>query len=255
MQLHQPRLAEMVAGMLRERILAGQLKDGDALPRQEDLLAEFQVSKPSLREALRILEAEGLITVRRGNRGGAVVHVPQATNAAYMIGLVLQHRRATYADVGGAIQAIEPLCAGMIARRDDRMDTILPRLTEIHEQIIDAVDDEVEFTRLSRRFHEEVVRGCGNETLILVVGALESLWSSREEAWAHVAKRLGSFPDGKQRQQGIRAHARILQLLEAGDAGQVERHARRHLDRSLYPTMSAAADKVVDSAGMLNGGR
>src|ERR1700755_1275124 len=82
-QLHQPRLAEMVAALLRERILSGALRDGDPLPRQEDLLKEFGISKPSLREALRILEAEGLITVRRGNRGGALVHVPEAGHAAH----------------------------------------------------------------------------------------------------------------------------------------------------------------------------
>ena len=67
-----PRLAEMVAAGLRDKILSGELDDGDLLPRQEDLLAEFGVSPPSIREALRILETEGLITVKRGNVGGGL---------------------------------------------------------------------------------------------------------------------------------------------------------------------------------------
>ena len=67
------RLAEQVADELRRRILGGELADGSVLPKEDELLLEFPVSKPSLREAMRILEAEGLLRVRRGKLGGAVV--------------------------------------------------------------------------------------------------------------------------------------------------------------------------------------
>lgn len=254
MQLRQPRLAEMVASILRERIISGELSDGDALARQEDLLEEFNVSKPSLREALRILEAEGLITVRRGNRGGAIVHVPKAKNAAYMIGLVLQFREVSFEDVGEAMQLIEPVCAGLLAERpDEERQEAVETLRGIHEDIKAAVDDEVEFTRLSRRFHEKVVSSCGNQTLILMVGALESLWTNQEESWAEQAAARGDFPAHKQREAGIRAHERLLELFDAGDRQKVERAARKHLESSLYHTMTAAAEKTVDSKGLLTG--
>ena len=68
----QHRIAETVAGELRDRILAG----ADRLPTQDQLVTEFGVSYPSVREALRILETEGLVTVRRGSVGGAEVHRP-----------------------------------------------------------------------------------------------------------------------------------------------------------------------------------
>jgi DNA-binding FadR family transcriptional regulator len=84
-QLSQPRIAEMIADSLRRRILAGELNDGDVLPKVDDLLLEFPVSKPSIREAMRILETEGLLSVRRGNVGGAVIHRPNAKVAAYML--------------------------------------------------------------------------------------------------------------------------------------------------------------------------
>lgn len=254
MQLRQPRLAEMVASILRERIINGELSDGDALPRQEDLLEEFSVSKPSLREALRILEAEGLITVRRGNRGGAIVHVPKAENAAYMIGLVLQFRDVPFEDVGAAMQLIEPVCAGLLAERpDDEREEAVAELREINEDVKEAIDDEVEFTMQSRRFHEKIVASCGNQTLILMVGALESLWTNQEETWAEQATARGEFPAPKQRQAGIRAHERLLELFEEGDRSKAERAARKHLEASLYYTMTAAADKTVESRGLLNG--
>src|SRR5512141_1942510 len=73
-QYKQPRLAEMIANDLRNRILNGEIADGEMLPRQEELLEAFRVSMPSLRGALQILETERLITVLRGSVGGAVVH-------------------------------------------------------------------------------------------------------------------------------------------------------------------------------------
>lgn len=247
-QIHQPRLAEMVAELLRERIVTGRLQDGAMLPRQEDLLREFRVSRPSLREALRILEAEGLITVHRGNRGGATVHVPQAANAAYSVGMVLQSRGVRMSDVREALKAIEPVCAGLCAQRPDRSEVVLPALTPLHEASLAALDDPVEFTLTSRRFHETLVDQCGNETLKLMIGALESLWTSREEAWARDADQAGGFPDSKRRLSGTKAHARILKYIEDGDVDRVQRQARLHLDATLFYALDdASADTTVTS--------
>lgn len=247
MQLHQPRLAEMVAAILRDRILNGELKDGDALPAQDELLREFQVSKPSLREALGILEAEGLITVQRGNRGGAVVHVPTPANAAYMIGLVMQFRKVGYDDVGDALKRLEPMCAALCATREDRHTEVLPKLKLTHEQTLAAVEDEVEFTRVTRRFHQELVELCGNQTLILVAGTLESLWSSQEQQWAERALEAGDFPDVERRESGIRAHERIMRLIEQGDADQLESFARIHLDNTMRYASTPGPVAVVSS--------
>ena len=80
-----PHLAELVADTLRQQILNGTLTGGSLLAKQEDLLAEFGVSKPSLREAMRILEAEGLLRVRRGKLGGSVVRRPNAAASSAVI--------------------------------------------------------------------------------------------------------------------------------------------------------------------------
>src|SRR4051812_49990470 len=85
-QFKAPRMSEVVAGILRERIIDGELTDGDLLPKQDELLEEFRISRPSMREALRILENDGLLTVRRGNQGGSVIEVPTADTSAYTFG-------------------------------------------------------------------------------------------------------------------------------------------------------------------------
>ena len=105
----------MVASEFRERILSGELADGCLLRTQEDLLEQYQASAPSVREELRILESEGLATVRRGNVGATVVHVPGEDSAVYMLGLVLQARKVGLADVAAALQLID----GVVIGRDD----------------------------------------------------------------------------------------------------------------------------------------
>ena len=67
--VRSPKTAELVAGTLRRMVVDGQLKDGDFLPNEAELMAHFGVSRPTLREAVRVLESERLVEVRRGSRG------------------------------------------------------------------------------------------------------------------------------------------------------------------------------------------
>src|ERR1700709_957796 len=125
-RLRQSNMAELVAEVLRQRIVDGQLADGDLLPKQEDLAGEFGTSSASVREGLRILEGEGLVTVRRGRLGGAVVHAPAGGRAAYMMGLVLESRNGRLREIGQSLLDLEPICAGLCAERKDRRRTVVP---------------------------------------------------------------------------------------------------------------------------------
>ncbi len=218
----------MVADGLRERILSGELGDGAMLPKQDDLLAEFGVSPPSIREALRILETEGLITVQRGNVGGAIVHRPQPAKAAYMLGLVLQSRAVDLRDVQSALRHLEPACAAACAARSDREFTIVPRLRDNIDRSRANMDDANIYIGLARQFHVELVAGCGNETMALIVGALESLWSAHVDRLARRPARHGSFDDRAVREATLKDHERLYRAIAKGDAAAAERVAREH---------------------------
>src|SRR3954468_190126 len=140
-RLSARRTAEIVADELRRQIIDGELSDGDLLPRQELLVEQFNVSLVSLREALRILETEGLISVRRGNRGGAVVHAPAKASAAYMLGLMLQSESVYLSDLGAALHELEPTCAALAAARSDRTTTSVPELRRINAAMSDQIGD------------------------------------------------------------------------------------------------------------------
>jgi len=247
MEYQQSRLPAMVAQILRDRIISGKLKDGDTLPRQEALLAEFGVSKPSLREALRILESQGLVTIRRGNQGGAIVHVPKEDGAAYMVGLLLQFRCASYADLATALGYIEPSCFAQLASRRDRSEAV-DRLRGLHAELTTTFDKPVEFARRSRQFHQEVIRSCGNETLIVVAGVLESLWARNDERWPRRSAESRTFPDADARRCTISEHQQLIDLVHSGLVADVERLTREHLHSSASCSVGEASDSIIDSA-------
>jgi DNA-binding FadR family transcriptional regulator len=228
-------VAELVAERLRERIVSGQVRPGDVLPKQEDLLSEFGVSKPSLREALRILETEGLVWVRRGKHGGTVVQQPHVDSTAHGIELALRARGVSPSEVAQALRHLEPVCAGLCAARPDRAEAVVPRLQAAHEAVVAVVDNVPEYSARARAFHAELVACCGDDTIALVLGALERICSADTAAWAEqvsagsaTAARKAPIADADYRRAGVEAHATIIERIAAGDVRGAEEAAREH---------------------------
>ncbi|MCF2527645.1 FadR/GntR family transcriptional regulator [Yinghuangia soli] len=226
-------VADAVAGRLRARILDGVIPDGGTLPKQDDLMAEFGVGRTTVRQAFRVLETEGLITVLRGNTGGAVVHVPRPADAAHMFGMVMHARHVPLADLAGALRQLEPVCAALCAARPDRDAEVLPRLREVHARMAAALDDGQAFLRENRAFHEALVECCGNATMQILLGAVEVLWARQEQSWAGAA--LADTGRGV-REAGVRVHGRLIDLIAAGDEAEVYRVAVSHIaEAQEYP--------------------
>jgi GntR family transcriptional regulator, transcriptional repressor for pyruvate dehydrogenase complex len=248
-QLRQPRIAEIIAGHLRDDILSGHLKEGDLLPKLEQLLTEFRASLPAVREAMRILETDGLLTVRRGNVGGAVVHLPTPERAAQMTSMVLQSRGASLNDVSGALLQIEPICARMCAARPDRLTEVVPHLRAVIETQSDQFDEVANWSENARRFHEALVARCGNETMIVVVGSLEAIWSAHESSVWDEASAHGLTPDSpmdsKVRRAALRDHEKILAAIEAGNEERAGVLSARHLTATRQSTLASSSRTSV----------
>ncbi|ORB18836.1 GntR family transcriptional regulator [Mycobacterium noviomagense] len=244
-------MAEIVASRLRDEILSGRLKEGDILPSQETLFAEFGVSPPAVREAIHILETDGLISVRRGNVGGAVVHLPTAERTAQMISMVLQARAATPADVSEALMRLEPICAGMCAAREDRMTEVVPYLQAEIDGQLKQFDDVSQYVPNARRFHETLVSRCGNEPMILLIGSLELIWSAHESSvWNGEGD---PAPMGrKTRQAALRDHQRLLDAICDGNTARAVKVAQDHLAAARHNTLAFGADKTIEAKLMSN---
>jgi GntR family transcriptional repressor for pyruvate dehydrogenase complex len=236
--VRQPRVAELVASDLRKQILDGDIRQDSTLPRQEELQARFGVSLPSIREALRILEGEGLITVRRGNLGGAVVHLPTMRSFVYMQSLLLQSRRTTLSDVALALQRFEPTCAAMCAERPDHSTSLVPGA------------DLKEFNRVARRFHSAIVEQCGNDTIRLTVGGWVTLWSAHEESWSNLAGAMSKV-SFEMRRQVCESHERIAQAIFDGDPDEARRLVAGHLAAAQQHHFSVDIRTGVDATLLL----
>lgn len=249
-RIRQPRVAELVASRLRDDILSGRLKEGDVLPSQEALFSEFGVSPPALREAIHILEADGLISVRRGNVGGAVVHLPSSERTAHMISMVLQTRGASPADVSGALMHLEPVCAGLCAARDDRLTEVVPHLEAELDTQTAQFEDVAQYVPNARRFHEALVARCGNESMIVLIGSLELIWSAHESAvWSGEGIAEGDpHMLAKTRRAALRDHHRIVDAIRDGNQPRAVRLATDHLGAARRNTLGQdKTDKTIEA--------
>ncbi len=243
-----PTAASHVAAVLRRMIVGLELPDGSTLPRQEDLVVQFGVSHPSIREALRMLEAEGLVTVQRGNRGGAVVHAPDATGAAFTLGLVLESQRTALADVGDALGRVEVECGVLCAQAPDRIERIVPVLERLNvrsEQL--AGGPPGPYAGASRNFHDALIELSGNRTLTVLCGALSVLWKGQVERIDRTEMKVarGRFA-GADRSTALRAHRTILEAIADGDAERVRRVLMAHNNAANSFWTAVEGQSVVD---------
>jgi DNA-binding FadR family transcriptional regulator len=224
-QVRVPKMAELVASDLRRRILRGELVESDALPSESALMERFGVSRPTLREAFRVLESESLISVRRGAHGGARVHLPNADVAARHAALVLEHRGVTMQDVYMARGVIEPGCVAMLAEK--RTAGEVRQLREAIERSRSVRDNPVSQMKEQTAFHALIVDMAGNQTLSVLSGMLRHIIDVAH--LAHAESDAGTQAGKEALAQGFAAHQRIVDLIEAKDAGKAERLWRKHL--------------------------
>lgn len=222
-----PKTAELVALQLRRRIVRGTLQEGDALPPESVLLEQFGVSRPTLREAFRVLESEALITVRRGSNGGARVQTPDGNVAARYAGLVLEYRGTTLADVFEAAAVIEAPCVGLLAKRRTAADLkVLQAAVEREESATTPA------ARLEAQVavHKLVIELSGNQTLRILADMIRFIIDTASHK---VVEREGaSERQAVASHKGSRTHRKLLELIEARDAAGAEALWRRHVEET-----------------------
>lgn len=224
--VRSPKTAELVARTLRRMVVDGQLKDGDFLPHEAELISHFGVSRPTLREAVRVLESERLVEVRRGSRTGARVRVPGPEIVARPAALLLALSGTTLADVMTARTAIEPPAANMLAENGT---------AEAHDELrrlVDAVPAAWEAGTLaaaSAQLHRRMVELSGNATLGIIAGMLHEI-GERHTA-AAISGATGDKKMAKAEYMRLhKSYVRLANLVEARKGDAAEAHWRRHME-------------------------
>ena len=250
-----PKTSELIAAQLRRQIVRGTVKPGEKLPPETQLMKQFGVSRPTIREAFRILETEGLIVVRPGSRGGAQVVAPDQTAAARHVGLLLQLRGATIDDVYEARKIAEPVCAAMLARRRTAQDVAdLAAVVAEIESAIEAASatgdgdglapGPAQWSRLTHRFHELIMQRSGNKTLALQGAMLHDIVATHTEL--RVSRSFDQAESPERFRRAVKAYKKLVALIEAGDADGAQRLWRDHMDSAAaYLLKDDLRDKPV----------
>ena len=237
-----PKTAELIADSIRRLITGGELKEGDTLQPEAQIIEEFAVSRPTVREAFRILESEKLISVSRGSRGGARVHVPRAEQVARYAGFVLQTQKVSYRDVYEARVLIEPPAARYVAETHAKdAPSILRAVIQVQH---DAQEGGV-FGRAVATFHTRLIELTGNQTLILMSAMLDGIVAQYQSEVSR--SRQDSPPTARRNTRaGLKSQEKLVDFIEAGDGAAAERHWRIHMENSAKVWLdSGPAEAIV----------
>lgn len=244
-RLHVPKMAEVIVERLRRQIVRGELLEGETLPSEQQLQARFGVARPTLREAFRILESESLITVRRGAHGGALVRVPNTDVAARYAALILEHRGTTLADLYEARIVIEPAAVGLLAVKRTHAD-----IGQLRTALIDHdahVGNPNRLIRTHTAFHALLIELTGNHTLGVLTAMVQQIIDRAN--WKHIEADAGTPEYATRTHRGLRAHHRVVDLIDAGAASDAVELWRKHLTEARDYLLNADVQTVLDLMG------
>jgi DNA-binding FadR family transcriptional regulator len=223
---------EIVRDIARQRLAPGTTLGPESL-----LLQRYQVSRASLREALRVLEVHGLIRIKPGPGGGPVVSDVDTADFGRTATLYYQVLGIRFEELVEARLMLEPMMARMAAVRRHGGD--VEELRTIVDAGFEAKDD-ASWSVTSRAFHDKVRSMSGNGLLDLTTGALHDIFSDRVS---------GLLYAGRQREAVKRVHAEIAEAIGQGDGDTAERLMREHMAgyrKAVAKRDGRLLDEVVD---------
>ncbi|MCW2542444.1 MAG: GntR protein [Frankiales bacterium] len=229
-----PRAPDLLAEQLRERILSGELTEGTALPPERDLVTQTRMSRTTVREALRILQVQGLVRIRAGRNGGAFVQRPGQESVASSVGLLIRGHRIEFAALLETREAIEPVCAQLAARH--RTDEDLAVLASANAVIADPGSSLADFLQANVDWHVAVATATHNQLIAAFMMALSrAIYASTENE---------AFVDADVRRVTARAHRSIGEAIIKRDPAAAVRRMNRHIHS--YAKAVVAVDKRTE---------
>jgi GntR family transcriptional repressor for pyruvate dehydrogenase complex len=213
------KISQIVAAEIVRFVVEERLREGDRLPTEAEMLEQFGVGRGSLREALRLLEAFGLISIRQGQNGGPVLATLRAEDVARTLSFYFHLTGATYAELIEARLIIEPVMARLAAERQHPAH--IARLLETTEREQQAPLDDPEYLACADEFHYMVSGMSGNRVLDLLGRALRTMFQERVQH--------GSLIPEDSRRRNRKVHRQISDAIIAGEGAKAERLMARHL--------------------------
>jgi GntR family transcriptional regulator, transcriptional repressor for pyruvate dehydrogenase complex len=214
----RPKLPTIVADQITQSILEGELTPGSRLQPEHEMLEAFGVGRATLREALRLLESEGLITLKTGPGGGPIVQRPDLGRVTRLLLIVLLTSGTSLRHVYDARSVLDPLIATLAAERATPDQT--GQLQESLEVMREALHDEEAFLRENLRFHRLVAESSGNPVLEAYSFLIQDILDGHEMGIHYSVQRLRGTLD---------SHIAIVDGIAAHDPARASKAAAKHV--------------------------
>ena len=198
------KASQIIVSQIREAVDAGKLGVGDRLPREKDLITQFGFSRAVIREALRTLEAEGLIRLISGRNGGAAICEPDPLKFVPAITTLMRLQNTTIEQVHETLEYIEPIIAELATTRHDKND--VDALQGSIDIMLANKTDRVLCQTQANRFHVLLARATKNQMLIFLSTMIRQ-----------VIVRLDYQGVGERPLKVAEEHQRILDAIKRGD--------------------------------------
>lgn len=213
------KTAELLAQRIVADIIDADRPPGARLPAESAMLAQYEVGRGTLREALRFLELQGVLTIRQGPRGGPVVDEVDSRALGANLALLLALERTPFRAILEVRHTLEPTLAAKAALCDDD-DAGLEALERSVDAMASHPGDQRRIVLENRRFHDLIALRAGNPVFSHLVMALN---------WIIDGTALGvHFPEAEVRATA-EAHRRIHQAIAARDAAGAHTAMEAHL--------------------------
>jgi DNA-binding FadR family transcriptional regulator len=236
--------AERVANELTEIIL-GELSPGASIPSEADIATRFEVSRLTVREAVKMLVGRGLLHIGRGRR--AVVREPDSSVFAALLVSIVRNDPKGLFDLIELRMAMESLSSGLAAKRASRagIQAIDAAMRDMRESAADAGDGanpeaEARFHESDLQFHEAIAMASGNRVIAFI---FEAMAKPLRESF--VMSRRGQTIRGAGRAETLEAHQAILDAIRAGDQRAAVDAMRAHLKSTELDIRSHLASGVA----------
>ena len=225
------RVSETIAAQIRQAIREGRLQTGDRLPSERELGLRFAVSRVSVRDALRILECAGLIEVRVGARGGAIVTSPGYTEIRRFFSDILTMSTLSLEDVMETVAAFEQGIIDYICERANDGDLV--DLEEICGRSELATINNADRIALFTEFHCRLASAAHNNTFVLIAETLRSVIPALT---LHSATSTCTPALGGSRSRALDDHREIINAIRETDSSRIRFVMRSHSCTGVWPS-------------------
>lgn len=215
------KTSEKVARDLVTQIVGEDIPEGTILPTEKIMAESLGVGRTTMREALRLLETQGVLTMRPGPGGGPIVRRPRPNDLGDALTLFLQFEGATYEDVMAARTYVEPLVARAAATHMGA--DVIDELRRVNEDYASTSEDVGAKTSPNRRFHSVIADNCGNVLLRIFAESLVRITHRGPVGVSYSPERL---------EASVRSHDEIIAALASRDPVAAEAAMRAHVEEA-----------------------